>query len=111
MSSEYHSFELTKDFVNKILCSESKIEYIETIVHAYGKKGIRHQELASLVRLSRKWLTHYTQDLIKKGRIKRIGPKGPYFPVYDDSEDPIIDAGLFAGNFESLFLSKMKQIA
>ena len=79
MSSKYHSFELTKDFVNKILSAESRIEHIETIVHAYGKKGIRHQELASLVGLTRKWLTHYTQELIKKGRIKRIGDKGRTF--------------------------------
>ena len=107
MSSEYHLFGLRKDFVNKILCAENRIEHIETIVHAYGKKGIRHQELASLVGLTRKWLSHYTQELIKKGRIKRIGDKGRYFPVYDIYGDPMIDAELFGGNFESLFFSKM----
>lgn len=110
MRSEYHSLGLSKslnDFVDKVLSSETKIEHIETIIHAYGKEGIRHQALASIVGITGKWLRHYTQELIKKGRIKRVGIKGPYFPVYDIYGDPIIDAELFGGNFESLFFSKM----
>jgi hypothetical protein len=108
--------EPTKDFVNFLdkgaSVYQNRLEQIVIIIHTYGSRGgIRHEKLASLVGLSGKWLRKYTQELISKGRIKRIGPKGPYYPVFDACGDPIIDAELFAGNFESLFISRRGPLA
>jgi hypothetical protein len=115
MRSEYHHFSLTKHFEEFLSKgsdpSQRKIEQIEFFIMAYGKNGIRHIKLASLVGLSRRRLQHYIQILIKNGRIKRDGLKGPYFPAHDFYRDPIIDAKLFGSNFESLFLSRSGQIA
>lgn len=69
-------------------------------------EGILVKELAKLVNLNRRSVTHYIQSLRNKGKIKTSKKTGRLVSTSDVFKDPIINAEVFGYIFETRLLNK-----
>jgi hypothetical protein len=77
------------------------------IIRIYGPRGgISHNMLSDRMSLDRKNLTKYTTGLLEKGKIKRQGKKGPYFPVEEYYKDPLLNSKILAESFKPFLREK-----
>ena len=87
-----------------IILTNNILEII--ISYTIHDKGILVKDLAKLVNLSNRSITHYIQDLKKEGKIKTSEKTGKLVSTSEVFKDPIVNAEIFGYYFKTRFLNK-----